>query len=108
MAIIYVVIPKITLTLWTGVMLFNPPTGVPSWVVQFGTLMLSISWVISFWLQFPLQRKTRQGNQKAVGNLVFNDWFRVGYMSALWFGVLVGVVFQAVHVLALVTLPGIT
>lgn len=92
-ATIYV-IPKITLTIWTGVMLFSPPTaGVPSWVVQLGTLMLAISWVISIGLQFPLQRKIRLGDQKAVGSLVFNNWFRVGCMGALWFGVLVGVVF---------------
>lgn len=92
MAIIYVV-PKIALTVCTTIMLFNPPTGIPSWVLHFGTAVLFLSWVISFLLQFPLQRKIRKGDQRAVENLVFNDWFRVGCISAIFILVIVGVVF---------------
>jgi len=56
--------------------------------------MLSLSWIASFSVMFPLQRRIREGDARAMAKLVENDWFRVGAMVALCLGVVLGVPFH--------------
>jgi hypothetical protein len=55
--------------------------------------MLGINWIVSFLMQFPLQRRIRKGDAGVIGALVENDWLRVGAMGALCVEVALGILF---------------
>ena len=94
------VFAKIALIAFNVLLLFVPhapfkvPGGIPMWVVLWSTAMLSLSWIVSFSVMFPLQRRIKKGDATAIVKLVENDWFRVGAMVALCLGVVLGVPFH--------------
>lgn len=74
------VIPKIFVTLWTGLLLRQHPR------LWWSAFCLAISWLSSFLVQVPLQLKVREtGDRKALDQLLRTTWLRtlamVGHCS---------------------------
>ncbi len=77
------VAPKVSLTVLTFVLLQSPPTSAPVGLLWFSLAMLTASWVASFVVQIPIQRRIRRHkDDTAIRRLITTDWVRVVAMTA--------------------------
>src|SRR6476661_3414926 len=91
------VLPKIALTVLIGALLFVRPANMPLGYLWAGAGLLAVSWLSSFVLQFPIQRKIRQHKTSALAMRLYRtDTIRVVTMAIHNIGVWV-LILQAIH-----------
>lgn len=72
------VAPLMLLELGTGLwLLWQAPTGLPTWIPWVGIALLGLIWASTFWVQVPLHDKLLgQQSGEAIQRLVQSNWIR--------------------------------